>query len=57
MKPDGVMVIPVGPPGAQHVLKVTKQANSDGTSTANRTDIYGWAIIPFVPFTGGHQGA
>jgi len=51
------MVIPVGPPGAQHVLKVTKQANSDGTFTATRTDIYGGAIIPFVPFTGGHQGA
>ena len=57
MKPDGVMVIPVGPPGAQHVLKVTKPANSDGTFTATRTDIYGGAIIPFVPFTGGHQGA
>ena len=25
LKPGGVMVIPVGPPGAQHVLKVVKQ--------------------------------
>src|SRR5262249_6477650 len=25
LKPDGVMVIPIGPPGAQHVLKVAKQ--------------------------------
>ena len=56
MKLDGVMVIPVGPPGAQHVLKVTKKQNPDGTITATRTDIYGGAIIPFVPFTGGHMG-
>ena len=56
MKPDGVMVIPVGPPGAQHVLKVSKQTNADGTVTASRTDIYGGTIVPFVPFTGGHQG-
>ncbi len=56
MKPNGVMVIPVGPPGAQHVLKVTKKVNPDGTLTAARSDIYGGAIVPFVPFTGGHQG-
>jgi protein-L-isoaspartate(D-aspartate) O-methyltransferase len=56
MKLDGIMVIPVGPPGAQHVLKVTKTQNADGSITATRTDIYGGAIIPFVPFTGGHMG-
>ena len=57
MKPNGIMVIPVGPPGAQHVLKVTKQTAADGSITASRSDIYGGAIVPFVPFTGGHQGA
>jgi len=57
MKPDGVTVIPVGPPSAQHVLKVTKHANPGVAFTATGTDIYGGAIIPFVPFTGGHQGA
>jgi protein-L-isoaspartate(D-aspartate) O-methyltransferase len=56
MKPDGIMVIPVGPPGAQHVLKVIKKANADGTITAVRSDIYNGQIQPFVPFTGGHQG-
>jgi protein-L-isoaspartate O-methyltransferase len=29
MKPNGIMVIPVGPPGAQHALKVTKQQTAD----------------------------
>ena len=51
MKTGGIMVIPVGPPGAQHVLKVVKNAAPDGTITVARSDIYGGAIIPFVPFT------
>jgi protein-L-isoaspartate(D-aspartate) O-methyltransferase len=56
MKPDGIMVIPVGPPGAQHVLKVLKKTNPDGALTAVRSDIYYGQIQNFVPFTGGHQG-
>jgi protein-L-isoaspartate(D-aspartate) O-methyltransferase len=56
LKPDGIMVIPVGPPGAQHVLKAIKKANPDGSLTVVRSDIYNGQIQPFVPFTGGHQG-
>jgi protein-L-isoaspartate(D-aspartate) O-methyltransferase len=56
LRPDGIMVIPVGPPGAQHVLKVIKKVNPDGSLTAVRSDIYNGQIQPFVPFTGGHQG-
>jgi protein-L-isoaspartate(D-aspartate) O-methyltransferase len=55
MTPDGIMVIPVGPPGAQHVIKAVKSRGPDGRVTVARSDIYGGAIIPFVPFTGGHQ--
>src|SRR5262249_20384386 len=51
LKPDGIMVIPVGPPGAQHVLKVTKQQGADGAVTVARSDIYNGRIVPFVPFT------
>jgi protein-L-isoaspartate(D-aspartate) O-methyltransferase len=53
--PDGIMVIPVGPPGAQHVLKAVKRASPDGQMSVERSDIYGGAIIPFVPFTGSHE--
>jgi protein-L-isoaspartate(D-aspartate) O-methyltransferase len=53
--PDGIMVIPVGPPGAQHVLKAVKRESPDGQMSVARSDIYGGAIIPFVPFTGSHQ--
>ena len=50
LKVGGVMVIPVGPPGAQHVLKVTKDANPDGTLKISRSDIYNGKVVPFVPF-------
>ncbi len=45
------MVIPVGPPGAQRVLKVVKEVGPDGAVRATRSDIYGGRIVPFVPFT------
>ena len=51
LKPNGVMVIPVGPPGAQRVLKVVKSQAADGSITVARSDIYGGRIVPFVPFT------
>jgi len=55
MSASGIMVIPVGPPGAQHVIKAVKQRAADGSVSVTRSDIYGGAIIPFVPFPGGHQ--
>ena len=51
LKPNGIMVIPVGPPGAQRVLKVVKTQAADGSITVARSDIYGGRIVPFVPFT------
>ena len=51
----GIMVIPVGPPGAQHILKVVKTVAPDGQFQVSRSDIFGGKIIPFVPLTGGHQ--
>jgi protein-L-isoaspartate(D-aspartate) O-methyltransferase len=50
LKVGGVMVIPVGPPGAQHVLKVTKDTGDDGTPRIARSDIYNGKVVPFVPF-------
>ena len=55
LKPDGIMVIPVGPPGAQHILKVVKKTGANGDTTVARSDIFGGKVIPFVPLTGGHQ--
>ena len=55
LKPGGVMVIPVGPPGAQHIIKAVKTAGADGAFTVTRSDIFGGKVIPFVPLSGGHQ--
>jgi len=51
LKPNGIMVIPVGPPGAQHPLKVVKDQAADGTINVARSDIYNGRIVPFVAFT------
>ena len=51
LKTGGTMVIPVGPPGAQHILKVVKEAAADGQVGVKRSDIYAGRPVPFVPFT------
>ncbi len=51
LKTGGIMVIPIGPPGAQHVLKVVKKKGLLGGERIVRSDIYGGSVVPFVPFT------
>ena len=51
LKPGGTMVIPVGPPGAEHVLKVTTSVDPKGAVQIARSDIYNGRIVAFVPFT------
>jgi protein-L-isoaspartate(D-aspartate) O-methyltransferase len=51
LRPGGIMVIPVGPPGAQHVLKVVKKQASDGSFNIVRSDIYHGGTLSFVPLT------
>ena len=50
LKTNGIMIIPVGPPGAQHILKIVKHQDAKGNITVTRSDIFG-QVIPFVPFT------
>ncbi len=51
LKPGGIMVIPVGPPGAQRLLKIIKEQAPDGSINVARSDIYNGRVVPFVPFT------
>jgi protein-L-isoaspartate(D-aspartate) O-methyltransferase len=51
LRTGGIMVIPVGPPGAQHVLKVVKTTDSHVV----RSDLFGGKVIPFVPLSGDHE--
>jgi protein-L-isoaspartate(D-aspartate) O-methyltransferase len=50
LKIGGLMVIPVGAPGAQHILKVVKE-ETGGQVTVKRSDVYNGMPVPFVPFT------
>ncbi|MBF0399135.1 MAG: protein-L-isoaspartate O-methyltransferase [Magnetococcales bacterium] len=52
LAPNGVMVIPVGPPGKQTLLKVQKEVDAEGKVVISRKDVYnGRRSVSFVPFT------
>ena len=51
LKPEGIMLIPVGPPYHQHILKITKHVNEDGKISFDEYDIYNGREVPFVNFT------
>jgi len=54
LSPGGIMVIPVGPPSGQTVLKITKNVAPDGSVNLEREDIFhGRRKVIFVPFTAG----
>jgi protein-L-isoaspartate(D-aspartate) O-methyltransferase len=50
LRPNGIMVIPVGPPGQHVILKIVKQQNPDGSIRVVRSNVYN-KVVPFVPFT------
>ena len=50
LKPNGIMMIPIGPPGAQNVLKIVKQQVVDGSINVTRSDIYNGGKLVWVPF-------
>lgn len=50
LKPGGVMVIPVGAPGAQRVLRIAKMQARDGSTRIAQSDLFGGRTMRFVPF-------
>ena len=50
LKPGGIMCIPVGPPGVQHLLKISPSQAADGSISLARSDLYNGGTISFVPF-------
>jgi protein-L-isoaspartate(D-aspartate) O-methyltransferase len=50
LRSNGIMVIPVGPPGAHVILKIVKQQNPDGSIRVARSNVYN-KVVPFVAFT------
>jgi len=57
LAPKGVMIIPIGPPNAQRVLRVTKSVEADGKVSLTRDDLYpGAPNSRWVPFTASDGG-
>lgn len=56
LKPGGIMVIPIGPPTGQTILKITKTVDKNGVVHLTRTDIYPGVTQIFVPFTASGGG-
>ena len=51
LAPNGIMVIPVGPPSGQTVLRIVKRPAPGGGFAFERSDIYRGRKVIFVPFT------
>jgi len=51
LKPGGIMVLPLGPPGRQYIMEVKKNVAEDGTVTLSRRDVYNGMSVRFIPFT------
>jgi len=49
LRPNGIMVIPVGPAGQHVILKVVKQQGTDGAIRVVRANVYN-KVVPFVAF-------
>jgi protein-L-isoaspartate(D-aspartate) O-methyltransferase len=56
LKPGGTMIAPIGPPGAQRILRIDKLRLADGKLAVRRSDVYD-KPVPFVPFTRLVDGA
>ena len=48
LRPDGVMLVPVGPPGAQQILRIRKTIDEDGETTVSRTSLLGGRTFRFM---------
>jgi protein-L-isoaspartate(D-aspartate) O-methyltransferase len=49
LRPGGVMVIPLGPRGAQRVIRVIKDESPNGHVTLKRFDILAGRAVQFIP--------
>jgi protein-L-isoaspartate(D-aspartate) O-methyltransferase len=57
LAPEGIMVIPVGPPSGQTILRIVKHVDPDGSVSLDREDIFqGKKRQIFVPFTSKQGG-
>jgi protein-L-isoaspartate(D-aspartate) O-methyltransferase len=46
----GIMVVPLGPPGRQHIMEVKKTVDEAGNEVLKRRDVYNGGGVKFIPF-------
>lgn len=47
---DGIMVVPLGPPGRQYIMEVKKVVDEQGRLRLTRRDVYNGLSVKFIPF-------
>jgi protein-L-isoaspartate(D-aspartate) O-methyltransferase len=50
LAPRGIMVVPLGPPARQYIMKVERSRDDKGNVTLKRTDVYNGLSVKFIPF-------
>jgi len=50
LAPEGIMVVPLGPPGRQHIMEVKKTTDEEGNIVLKRRDVYNGMAVKFIPF-------
>ena len=49
LAPNGIIVVPLGPPARQYIMKVERTTES-GVTSLKRTDVYNGVGVQFIPF-------
>jgi protein-L-isoaspartate(D-aspartate) O-methyltransferase len=47
---NGIMIVPLGPPGRQFIMEVKKSVNENGNVVLKRRDVYNGLSVKFIPF-------
>ena len=50
LAPGGIIVVPLGPPARQYIMKVERFTDAEGATTFRRTDVYNGVGVQFIPF-------
>lgn len=51
LTPNGIMVLPMGPPSRQSIMQIVKKTDASGKVTLTRSDVYNGLGVHFIPFT------